>query len=94
MENITMQAQNPSMQAPNILNVYKTQVIYLVSFDIIVIRVIPHVMATIDIQILTDTGHIFRTVNIVKEDYLKWNNDDAYLYEYVKENIDTIFWGK
>jgi hypothetical protein len=78
----------------NILNVYKTQVKHLVSFDIIVIRVVPHVMATIDIQILTDVGHIFRTVNLLGEDYLKWTNDDAFLYDFIKENIDTIFWNK
>ena len=78
----------------NVLNIYKTRVTHLVSFDIIVIRVVPHTMATIDIQILTDTGHIFRTVNIVGENYLKWSSDDEYLYEYVKENIDYIFWNK
>ena len=83
-----------SIDPQRILNVYKTQVTHLVSFDIIVIRVVPHVMATIDIQILTDTGHIFRTVNLVGEDYLKWSNDDAFLFDFVKENIDSIFWNK
>lgn len=82
-----------SVNSKNTLNVYKTQVTHLVSFDIIIIRVVPHVKAMIDIQILTDSGHhIFRTVNVVGDDYLKWTNDDEYLYDFVKENIDSIFW--
>ena len=75
----------------NILDIYKTVVTHLVSFDIIVIRVVPFVVASIDIQILTDTGHIYRTVNLTGADYIKWSSDDNYLFTYVRENIDTVF---
>jgi hypothetical protein len=78
-------------KADNGLNVYKTVVTHLINFEIIVIRVVPFTVASIDIQILTDTGHIFRTVNLVGDDYRKWSVDDHYLYTFVRENLDNIF---
>ena len=82
---------NVAPETDNMLNVYKTAVTHLISFDIIVIRVVPFVLASIDIQILTDTGHIYRTVNLTGDDYIKWSTSDHYLYTFVKENLDKIF---
>jgi hypothetical protein len=79
------------VQRNNVLNIYKTVVTHLVSFDIIVIRVVPFVVASIDIQILTDTGYIYRTVNLTGDDYIKWSSDDNYLFMYVQENIEKVF---
>ena len=80
-----------SVENPNVLNVYKTVVTHLISFEILIIRVIPFTMASIDIQILTDKGHIYRTVNLIGPDYLKWSTSDLYLYVFVRENLDKIY---
>ena len=75
----------------NSIDVYKSVITHLVSFEIVVIRVVPYIVASIDIQILTDSGHIYRTVNLTGDDYRKWSTDDGYLYDFVKENIDIVF---
>jgi hypothetical protein len=75
----------------NILNVYKTVVTHLISFEIIIIRVIPYTMASIDIVILTDKGNIYRTVNLIGPHYLLWSSSDGYLFDFIKENLDTIY---
>jgi hypothetical protein len=92
-DKINTLVQNVSQpeESPNVLNVYKTVVTHLISFEIIIIRVVPYTMASIDIQILTDKGHIYRTVNLVGPDYLKWSASDLYLFEYTRANIDTIY---
>ena len=80
-----------SESSPNMLNVYKTVVTHLISFEIVIIRVIPYTMASIDIVILTDKGNIYRTVNLVGHHYLLWSSSDGYLYDFVRENLDTIY---
>ena len=78
-------------KSPNFLNVYKTVVTHLISFEIIIIRVIPYTMASIDIVILTDKGNIYRTVNLSGPHYLLWSSSDGYLFDFVRENLDTIY---
>ena len=80
-----------SQSSRNILNVYKTVVTHLISFEIVIIRVVPYTMASIDIVILTDKGHIYRTVNLTGDDYLLWSSSDLYLFTYIQENLDTIY---
>jgi hypothetical protein len=82
---------NVECEIDNKLDIYNTVVTHLISFDIIVIRVVPFVVASIDIQILTDTGHAYRTVNLTGDDYIKWSSDDGYLYTYTRKNIEKIF---
>ena len=41
-----------------LLNIVKTNVVRLISFEILLIRIVPYTVASIDIKILTDTEHI------------------------------------
>jgi hypothetical protein len=74
-----------------LLNIYKTNVVHLISFEILLIRIVPYTVASIDIKILTDTEHIYRSVTIGGDDYLKWANDDCYIYDYIKNNIEKFY---
>ena len=82
----------PSGECSNELNIYKKVVTHLVSFQITMIRVIPlYNIASADIEILTDTGNIYRTVTLSGENYNKWRSNDNFLCEWIKCNIDSIY---
>ncbi len=74
-----------------LLNIYKTTVTHLISFEVLSIRIIPYLLATIDIKILTNTEHLYRTVTLRGDDYSNWGGDDIYIYEYIKNNIESIY---
>jgi hypothetical protein len=74
-----------------LLNIVKTNVVRLISFEILLIRIVPYTVASIDVKILTDTDHIYRSVTIAGDDYLKWASDDCYIYDYIRNNIEKYY---
>jgi hypothetical protein len=75
-----------------LLDVTKTESLRLTTFFIKTVTVSPHNQATIEIGIVTDSGRtIYRGVTLVGEAYKLWGDNDDFLYEYVRANIDEIY---
>ena len=63
----------------------------LISFEIITLRVIPNLCATIDIIIHSSHGQLYdRSFTLSGKAYTDWTCDD-YSYKYVTDNIDDIY---
>ena len=62
------------------------------SFIITSVELKPSVSANIYICITASNNKIFvRTVSLVGDDYTAWTSDD-YLYKYISDNIERIFY--
>jgi hypothetical protein len=76
----------------NEVNIKKTTTIEIKDFTIKSIRIDPHIMASVDIIINTSTGQIQKTVNLSGIDYANWGADDNYIYYYIRDNFDKIYY--
>jgi hypothetical protein len=76
---------------PTSLTLEITENFSLIRFELDAIRKIPHRSASIDITIFGDDGKQFcRTFFLCGQAYLDYETDD-YLFEWVRNNIQTIF---
>lgn len=65
--------------------------ITLLSFVIDQILIIPSTSASLTITITTTKSPIVRTVHLQGTAYTSWGEDDSYLYDYIRENIKSIY---
>jgi hypothetical protein len=75
----------------NTLDLEITETFKLERFEITNIRIIPHQSADIDITIYGSNRKLYdRTFSLTGQEYLDYDDDD-YLYDYIKINIERIF---
>ena len=75
----------------NDINIDITTTITLYDFEIRNILIIPSTSATISITIRTSHLPADRVVFLQGQAYLNWSTDDHYLYDYIRENIKSIY---
>jgi hypothetical protein len=76
---------------PTSLTLEITEKFRLIRFELDAIRIIPHRSASIDITIFGDNGKQYcRTFFLCGQAYLDYETDDD-LFEWVRNNIETIF---
>lgn len=73
------------------INVDITTTTTLFDFVIDNILIIPSQSATINITIRTSHLPLKRVVILEREAYFAWSSDDNYIYDYIRENIHTIY---
>jgi hypothetical protein len=74
------------------LNITVSESFNLVSFNVKSITVSPYNAATVDLEIYADNGRIIsRSTTLSGTAYDEWGIDDDYIYQYVKDNINTIY---
>lgn len=77
--------------AKNNINIDITTTITLYNFEIKHILIIPSTSATITITIHTSHLPVDRIVFLQGESYFAWSTCDDYLYDYIRENIKSIY---
>ena len=75
----------------NSINIIITKKITLIDFVIKEIRIVPSRSATVTIIIHTSYEPCERIVFLEGTDYTNWSSDDDYLYNFIQQNIKTIY---
>ena len=73
------------------INVTIESSITLYDFEIKQIMIVPSTSATLTITIRTSPLPVEKTIYLIGDAYLAWSSCDDYLYDYIRENIHTIY---
>ena len=75
----------------NDINIDITTTITLYDFEIKSILIVPSTSATITITIRTSHLPQDRTIFLQGQSYFDWSSCDSYIYDYIRENIKSIY---